>query len=48
MVSESMVSIADVTTESPAGARESSRAVEHLVQLSTQLTEAIVRFRIDS
>ena len=30
------------------GARESSRAVEHLVQLSTQLTEAIVRFKIDS
>jgi methyl-accepting chemotaxis protein len=46
-VSDSMSSIAHVTTESAAGARESSRAVGHLVQLSEQLTEAIVRFRID-
>ncbi len=47
-VSDSMLSIANVTTQSAAGARESSRAVEHLVQLSQQLTEAIVRFKIDA
>jgi methyl-accepting chemotaxis protein len=47
-VAHSMLSIADVTPESAAGARESTRAVEHLDQLSTQLTEAIGRFKIDS
>ena len=45
-VSGSMQSIASVTTESAAGARETSRAVEHLVRLSDELTEAIARFRI--
>ena len=45
-VSESMQSIASITTESAAGARETSRAVEHLVKLSHELTEAIARFRV--
>ena len=45
-VSESMQSIASITTESAAGARETSRAVEHLVKLSDELTEAIAKFRI--
>ena len=45
-VSESMQSIASITTESAAGARETSRAVEHLVTLSDDLTHAIARFRI--
>ena len=44
-VSESMQSIASITTESAAGAGETSRAVEHLVTLSDELTEAIARFR---
>jgi len=45
LVSESMQSIASTTTESAAGARETSRAVEHLVRLSDDLTHAIGRFR---
>jgi PAS domain S-box-containing protein len=44
-VSESMQSIASITTESAAGARETSRAVEHLVKLSDELTGAIAKFR---
>jgi methyl-accepting chemotaxis protein len=44
-VSESMQSIASITTASAGGARETSRAVEHLVKLSDELTEAIARFR---
>jgi PAS domain S-box-containing protein len=44
-VSESMQSIASITTQSAAGARETSRAVEHLVTLSDELTQAIARFR---
>lgn len=44
-VSQSMQSIASITTESAAGARETSRSVEHLVNLSNELTEAIARFR---
>ncbi len=45
-VSQSMQSIASVTTQSAAGARETSRAVEHLVTLSDELTRAIARFRV--
>jgi len=40
-----MQSIASITTESAAGARETSRAVQHLVQLSEELTRSIERFR---
>ncbi len=47
-VSQSMQSIASITTQSAAGARETSRAVEHLVLLSDQLTRAIARFRVIS
>jgi PAS domain S-box-containing protein len=45
-VSESMQSIASITTQSAAGARETSRAVEHLVTLSDALTAAIAKFRV--
>ena len=45
-VAESMQSIASITTESAAGAREASRAVEHLVQLSESLTQVISRLRL--
>jgi PAS domain S-box-containing protein len=44
-VAESMQSIASTTTQSAAGARDTSRAVEHLVRLSGELTQAIERFR---
>jgi PAS domain S-box-containing protein len=46
MVSESMQAISTVTTQSAAGAGETSRAVEHLVRLSDQLTSALERFRL--
>ncbi len=45
-VSDSMQSIASVTTESAAGARETSRAVERLVRLSDELTKAVAKLRI--
>jgi len=45
-VSESMQSIASITTQSAAGAREASRAVEHLVRLADELIQTIQRFRL--
>ncbi len=45
-VAASMQSIASVTTESAAGARETSRAVEHLVKLSDELIAAVAKFRV--
>jgi twitching motility protein PilJ len=46
-VSQAMQTIANVAQESSAGANETSRAVRDLVQLSEQLTRAIVRFKIE-
>jgi PAS domain S-box-containing protein len=46
-VVEAMQTIANVTTESAAGAREAARAVQDLVQLAERLMDAISRFRID-
>ena len=47
-VSDSMQTIANVTTESAAGARETSKAVKDLVDLSERLISAISRFTVDS
>jgi PAS domain S-box-containing protein len=46
-VAEAMQTIANVTTESAAGARETARAVQDLVQLAERLMSAVSRFRID-
>jgi PAS domain S-box-containing protein len=46
-VSEAMQTIANVTSESAAGASETSRAVRDLVSLSDQLNRIMSRFKID-
>jgi twitching motility protein PilJ len=47
-VSASMETISDITSASARGAAETSRAVRDLVDLATQLNEAMRRFRIDA
>ena len=46
-VAEAMQTIADVTAQSAMGAKETTKAVQDLVQLSERLTHAISRFQID-
>jgi methyl-accepting chemotaxis protein len=46
-VAEAMQTIANVTVESAASARETTRAVQDLVNLAERLTRAISRFKID-
>jgi twitching motility protein PilJ len=46
-VAKSMQTIAGITEESSAGAKETSRAVQDLVGLSEHLNRAIARFRIE-
>jgi methyl-accepting chemotaxis protein len=46
-VAEAMQTIADVTAQSAMGAKETTKAVQDLVQLSGRLTHAISRFQID-
>jgi methyl-accepting chemotaxis protein len=46
-VADAMQAISNITEQSAAGVNESSRAVQDLVRLSEQLTQAISRFRIE-